>query len=203
MVVSRHAREDPATTSVYARSTIPASMARAYRSRWPSCSRLPRPRAGRQRSAVAFVDLLESLPAAERRAAPPIDNAIHVDLTGPSGDLRPSIVTSAPARVIWSTRFPSRARLDTAVMLVDRAPGVPSAGAAAGWHLGRSVLRTTDQNPARQRRRRHAGKRFNRPPQFRLAMEPVLSSIGRRPGELIFNADAACRRDDRVGETNG
>ncbi len=80
---------------------------------------------------MAFVDLLDSLPAAERRAAPPIDAAIHVDLTGPSGDLRPSIITSAPARVIWSTRFPSRARLDTAVMLVDRAPGVPSAGAAA------------------------------------------------------------------------
>jgi hypothetical protein len=66
---------------------------------------------------VAFVDLLETLPSAERRARPPVDSAIRIDLVGPPGDLRPALVTSTPARVIWSTRLPSRARLETAVML--------------------------------------------------------------------------------------
>ena len=70
------------------------------------------------RSPVAFVDLIESLPAAERRAALPVDTAIRVDIVGPAGDIRPSIVTQAPARVIWSTRLPSRARLETAVILL-------------------------------------------------------------------------------------
>jgi hypothetical protein len=75
------------------------------------------------RSPVAFVDLIESLPAAERRAALPVDTAIRVDIVGPAGDIRPSIVTQAPARVIWSTRLPSRARLETAVALADHGHG--------------------------------------------------------------------------------
>jgi hypothetical protein len=63
------------------------------------------------------------LPAAERRAALPVDTAIRVDIVGPAGDIRPSIVTQAPARVIWSTRLPSRARLETAVVLADDGHG--------------------------------------------------------------------------------
>ena len=83
------------------------------------------------RSPVAFVDLIESLPAAERRAALPVDTAIRVDIVGPAGDIRPSIVTQAPARVIWSTRLPSRARLETAVLLADDGHGARSASATA------------------------------------------------------------------------
>ncbi len=75
------------------------------------------------RSPVAFVDLIETLPSAERRAALPVDTAIRVDIVGPAGDIRPSIVTQAPARVIWSTRLPSRARLETAVVLADDGHG--------------------------------------------------------------------------------
>ena len=78
-----------------------------------------------------IVDLLEALPSAERRARPPVDTAIRIDLAGPSGDLRPAIVTSMPARVTWSTRLPSRARLETAVLLADDSHGAQSASATA------------------------------------------------------------------------
>lgn len=80
---------------------------------------------------IAYVDLLETLPSAERRARPPVDTAIRVDLVGPSGDLRPAIVTSTPARVTWSTRLPSRARLETAILLADDGRGARSASATA------------------------------------------------------------------------
>jgi len=99
-------------------------MARAYRNRTVllvALALLASRCAGR--SPVAFVDLIESLPAAERRAALPVDTAIRVDIVGPAGDIRPSIVTQAPARVIWSTRLPSRARLETAVTLADHGHG--------------------------------------------------------------------------------
>jgi hypothetical protein len=78
------------------------------------------------RSTVAFVDLIEALPKAERRAALPVDVAIEVDLIGPPGDIRPAIVMQAPARTIWSTRLPSGARLETAVILVDDRQGAQS-----------------------------------------------------------------------------
>ena len=95
-------------------------MARAYRNRTVplvALALLACRCAGR--SPVAFVDLIDTLPAAERRAALPVDTAIRVDIVGPAGDIRPSIVTQAPARVIWSTRLPWRARLETAVILAD------------------------------------------------------------------------------------
>jgi len=99
-------------------------MARAYRNRTVllvALALLTCRCAGR--SPIAFVDLIETLPAAERRAALPVDTAIRVDIVGPAGDIRPSIVTQAPARVIWSTRLPSRARLETAVVLADHGHG--------------------------------------------------------------------------------
>ena len=61
----------------------------------------------------------------------PVDTAIRVDFIGPRGDIRPSITTSAPARIIWSTRLPSRARLETAVLLADDGHGALSASATA------------------------------------------------------------------------
>src|SRR5687767_13095651 len=100
-------------------------MARAYRNRSVLLIVLAAAACGRIDSAqgtsapVAFVDLLDALPTAERRAALPVDNAIRVDIVGPAGDIRPSIVTTAPARVIWSTRLPARAQLETAVLLAD------------------------------------------------------------------------------------
>jgi hypothetical protein len=106
-------------------------MARAYANRSVLLIALAISSCGRgQPPPVAFVDLLETLPSAERRARPPIDTAIRVDLIGPPGDLRPAIVTSTPARVTWSTRLPSRARLETAVMLMDDGHGA-RIGAAA------------------------------------------------------------------------
>jgi hypothetical protein len=119
-------------------------MARAYRNRSvllialaaSFCRSADRPR-------IAFVDLLETLPAAERRAAIPIDVAVHIDLVGPGGDPRPAIVMATPARVIWSTRLPLRARLETAIMLVDDGHGLKSASAAA--RIGISDNRRYDQ----------------------------------------------------------
>jgi hypothetical protein len=83
------------------------------------------------RPPVAYVDLLETLPSADRRARPPIDAAIRADLAGPPGDLRPAILTSAPARVTWSTRLPSRARLETAIVLTGDDHGAPGGSATA------------------------------------------------------------------------
>ena len=107
-------------------------MARAYRNRSVLLIVLAAAACGPIDSApapVAFVDLLDALPAAERRAALPVENAIRVDIVGPAGDIRPSIITTAPARVIWSTRLPSRARLETAVVLADDGHGAISASA--------------------------------------------------------------------------
>jgi hypothetical protein len=112
-------------------------MARAYANRSVLLIALAASACGRLDSAqgrpppVAFVDLLETLPSAERRARPPIETAIRVDLIGPPGDLRPAIVTSTPARVTWSTRLPPRPRLDTAVVLMDDRHGARSGNAAA------------------------------------------------------------------------
>src|SRR5687767_14977621 len=102
-------------------------MARAYRNRsiLAAAVALASCRCA-DRSPVAFVDLLETLPSAERRAALPVDTAIRVDFIGPRGDIRPSIATSPPARVIWSTRLPPRARLETAVILADDGRGSTS-----------------------------------------------------------------------------
>lgn len=92
---------------------------------------------------VEIVDLMKTLPSAERRSTRPIDEAVRADLIGPPGDPRPSIVTATPARVIWSSRLPSRARLETAVMLVDDGHGLRSAGATA--RIGISDDRRYDQ----------------------------------------------------------
>lgn len=70
-----------------------------------------------------YVDLIHELPRAERRAVAPVDEAIRVDMTGPEDDMRPAIVMQAPARLTWAMRFPSRAHLATAVMLVPDVAG--------------------------------------------------------------------------------
>jgi hypothetical protein len=107
-------------------------MARAYRTRTVLLIALAAAscRSGND-PPVAFVDLLDALPSAERRAALPVDTAIRVDLVGPRGDIRPAVVTSTPARVIWSTRLPSGARLDTAVVLADDGQGLFRGSATA------------------------------------------------------------------------
>jgi hypothetical protein len=70
------------------------------------------------RKSIAPIDLLRELPRAERRAARPVDQAIRSDLVDVGGDVRPAIVTDAPARVTWSLRLPSSAWLRTEVALV-------------------------------------------------------------------------------------
>lgn len=117
-------------------------MARAYRNRsvlliaFVATACTPKP-------SVEIVDLMKTLPSAERRSTRPIAEAVRADLIGPPGDPRPSIVTATPARVIWSSRLPSRARLETAVMLVDDGHGLRSAGATA--RIGISDDRRYDQ----------------------------------------------------------
>lgn len=107
-------------------------MARAYRTRTILLFALALAycRSG-ARTSIAFVDLLDSLPSAERRAARDVDVSVRADLSGPAGDLRPSIVTEAPARVIFSSRLPTRARLETAVALVANGDGQLGPGATA------------------------------------------------------------------------
>lgn len=89
-----------------------------------------------------YIDLLRELPGAERRAVLPVDEAIRVDVAGAGDDLRPAIVMTAPARVIWSTRFPARAYLRTAVALV--ADGQRQLGAGATARIGLSDGRSYD-----------------------------------------------------------
>ena len=96
-----------------------------------------------ERTPVEFVDLLNTLPSAERRSLRPVEEAVRADLIGPAGDIRPAIVTDAPARVIWSVRLPSRARLETAVALIPGASEQTGAGAAA--RIGISDDRRYDQ----------------------------------------------------------
>ena len=106
-------------------------MTRAYRNRTVLVAALVAAACGSaNRPTVAFVDLVEALPTAERRAALP-DVAIRVDIVGPAGDIRPSITTAAPARIIWTTHLPSRARLETAVVLVDDGHGAIAASGTA------------------------------------------------------------------------
>jgi len=69
------------------------------------------------------IDLIHELPNAERRAAGDIDAAIRVDRAGPQDDERPSILMTAPARIVWSLRFPPHAHLTTAVRLVGGSAG--------------------------------------------------------------------------------
>lgn len=64
------------------------------------------------------IDLIHELPNAERRAAGDIDTAIRPDRAGPQDDERPSLLMTAPARVVWSLRFPPHAHLTTAVRLI-------------------------------------------------------------------------------------
>lgn len=122
-------------------------MARAYRNRSVCLVALAAAFCGPSDSAQGhsppFVDLLETLPTAERRAALPIDVAIEGDLVGPAGDIRPAVVMAAPARVIWSTRLPWRAKLETAVILVDDGHGARSGSAVA--RIGISDDRRYDQ----------------------------------------------------------
>ena len=116
-------------------------MARAYRNRsvlliaFVAAACTPRP-------SVEVIDLMKTMPSAERRSARPIDEAVRADLIGPAGDPRPAIVTDAPARVIWSIRLPARAQLETAVALVGQSSS-PGAGVSA--RIGISDDRRYDQ----------------------------------------------------------
>jgi len=86
------------------------------------------------------IDLIHELPNAERRTAGDIDAAIRVDRAGPQDDERPSILTTAPARIVWSLRFPPHAHLTTAVRLVGT-----SAGQGATARIGISDNRIYEQ----------------------------------------------------------
>lgn len=78
-------------------------------------------RAGRDR--VPEIDLLDALPAAERRAADSVDEAVRMDVVGVEGDVRTALVMRAPARVTWDVKLPLHARLSTAIILVSGMPG--------------------------------------------------------------------------------
>lgn len=67
------------------------------------------------RDRPASVDLLEQLPAAERRSAASPDDAIVVDVAGVAGDARTALMLTPPARVIWTLRLPADAHLRTAL----------------------------------------------------------------------------------------
>src|SRR6186713_1385489 len=73
---------------------------------------------GCKSSSNITIDLINELPNAERRAAGDVAVAIRPDRAGPPDDERPSLLMTAPARVVWSLRFPARAHLKTAVRLV-------------------------------------------------------------------------------------
>ena len=77
-----------------------------------ACGPSPEPRY------VDVVDLLAMLPAAQLRAAPPVENSIRADLVGPPGDLRPACGARLP-RVSFGRSLPRRARVATAVTLLS------------------------------------------------------------------------------------
>jgi hypothetical protein len=61
------------------------------------------------------VDLLSTLPAAERRAGGEVATAVRADVFVAGGDARTALVMAAPARVTWRVRFPLHARLRAAI----------------------------------------------------------------------------------------
>jgi hypothetical protein len=63
----------------------------------------------------AEVDLLATLPAADRRAAGDISTAVRADVFAADGDGRMALVMEAPARVTWRVQFPLHARLRGAI----------------------------------------------------------------------------------------
>lgn len=63
----------------------------------------------------AEVDLLATLPAAEKRAAANPASTVRADVFTVAGDGRMALVMEAPARVIWRVRLPLHARLRGAV----------------------------------------------------------------------------------------
>jgi hypothetical protein len=89
----------------------------------PACDRRAEPPV-----VLEATDLIAQLPAAERRAAKAIDEAIRVESAGPESDRRVALVTTAPARVIWTGRLPERAWIETSLLL--------TAGSGAAARIG-------------------------------------------------------------------
>jgi hypothetical protein len=81
---------------------------------------------GGRRTPVIPIDLLAELPRAERRAPGKIDQAIRVDLVNVAGDVEPSLVMEAPARLIYLVKMPGTARLRTSVAVTSNAAGIAS-----------------------------------------------------------------------------
>lgn len=77
----------------------------------------------RGQSAPRYLDLIEELPAAERRGAAPIDQTVFSDRTGGVDGTAPALVMRAPARVTYTTHFPLHAHLRSAVRLAAGADG--------------------------------------------------------------------------------
>ena len=93
-----------------------------------ACDRRDEPRV-----VLEAADLIEQLPAAEQRSARAVAESIRVESAGPSSDRRVALVTMAPVRIIWTSRLPERAWIETSVML--------SAGAGATARIGISDRR--------------------------------------------------------------
>lgn len=103
------------------------------------------------------------------------------------------MVTDAPARVIWSVRLPSRARLETAVALLAESSGNSGAGVSA--RIGISDDRRYDQLAAITLDGSVAQSRAWRPVSIDLGRYSGWQwSLFYRPWErtwrLVFSADA-------------
>ena len=133
--------------------------------------------AGRCGSAPASIDLVAALPTAERRALAAPDVAIHATVVSRDGADQPALVTDAPARVIFPVNMPGRARFRTAVALQS------PAGTGVTVRMGIADSRSYDEllrvsvEPPQRRRRSVADDRCGPRRVFRLAMEPLLSSV--------------------------
>jgi hypothetical protein len=82
------------------------------------------------------IDLLAALPAAERRAAGNVDEAVRVGQVFVDNGHEPALLLRAPARVTWTLRLPPRSALSASARLAANADG--SAGAGVTLRVGLS-----------------------------------------------------------------
>jgi hypothetical protein len=90
----------------------------------------------------APIDLLTTLPSAERRAVGDVATDVRAAWVDRQGDRRLALIMRAPARVTWDLRLPARARLRAAIAPADAdAPsGVTARVAIVGGRVYEGLL---------------------------------------------------------------
>lgn len=77
---------------------------------------------------AAPIDLIAALPSAERRAGGNVDDAVRTTPMQFGADHEPVLLLRAPARVIWTVKFPARSALSASASMAAGEDGRPGPG---------------------------------------------------------------------------